>query len=164
VSDQLVVSDTSPLQYLHQVGYLHLLPALFGRVLVPPIVAAELGVGLQRGIDLPVLAVLPWVVQQAPTAPPTFPGSATLDPGEREAIALALELHCRILIDEWDGRRIARNLGLSHTGTLGVLVAGKRHGLVPTVAPVLDRLVEGGYRMDMAVRIEALRRAGEVSP
>lgn len=164
MSDQLVVSDTSPLQYLHQTGYLHLLPALFGRVLVPPVVAAELGVGLQRGLDLPVLATLSWVVQQAPAAPPTFPGSATLDPGEREAIALALELHCHILIDEWDGRRIARKLGLGHTGTLGVLVAGKRRGLVPTVAPVLDRLVECGYRMDLAVRTEALRRAGETAP
>ena len=38
----VVVSDTSPLQYLHQSRTLDLLPQLFGRVIVPPAVIGEL--------------------------------------------------------------------------------------------------------------------------
>lgn len=38
----LVVADTSPLNYLVWIGLSDLLPALFGRVVVPPEVIAEL--------------------------------------------------------------------------------------------------------------------------
>jgi predicted nucleic acid-binding protein len=42
-----VISNTSPLQYLHQVGLLHLLPALFGQVYVPDAVVLELEGGFK---------------------------------------------------------------------------------------------------------------------
>jgi hypothetical protein len=48
-----VISNTSPLQYLHQVGLLDLLPALYTRVTVMEAVAAELEDGRAAGIDLP---------------------------------------------------------------------------------------------------------------
>jgi predicted nucleic acid-binding protein len=36
------ICNTSPLQYLHQLGWLEILPALTGRVIIPPAVADEL--------------------------------------------------------------------------------------------------------------------------
>lgn len=56
-----VVCNTSPLQYLHQTGLLRLLPALYGRVLVPEAVANEIRVGLKAGVNLPDLAELDWL-------------------------------------------------------------------------------------------------------
>jgi predicted nucleic acid-binding protein len=56
-----VICNTSPLQYLHQIGQLELLPALVSRVVVPTAVAEELAEGRRRGLDLPVPEVLPWV-------------------------------------------------------------------------------------------------------
>lgn len=44
-----VICDTSPLQYLHQIGLLYLLPSLFGTIQVPLAVAAEMGEGRRRG-------------------------------------------------------------------------------------------------------------------
>ena len=159
--ESVVVSDTSPIQYLHQAGQLALLPVLFGQIMVPPAVVAEVAEGVRQGLDLPNLGALTWIVQRHPDSVPNFPGSSDLDAGEREAIALALQLHCRILIDERAGREVARSLGIARTGTLGVLISAKKSGLIPSVAPLIDRIVQRGYRLNEAIRIEALRLAGE---
>lgn len=66
---------------------------------------------------------------------------ATLDPGEAEAIALALELQADlILIDERDGRSAAERAGLRVTGVLGVLLRAKSHGHVESVSQELEAL------------------------
>lgn len=59
--DRLVVSNTSPLLYLHQIGQLDLLRQLYGKVVVPGAVARELARGAQLGIDVPDLGRHPWV-------------------------------------------------------------------------------------------------------
>ncbi len=50
-----VVSNTTPLQYLHQVGRLDLLTRMYQRVIVPQAVADELRQGELQGIDVPDL-------------------------------------------------------------------------------------------------------------
>ncbi len=60
-----VIADTSPLQYLHQIGCLGLLADLFQRVIVPDGVAQEIQRGARQGVDLPDLGQLPWVLIQA---------------------------------------------------------------------------------------------------
>lgn len=66
---------------------------------------------------------------------------AGLDPGETEAIALALELHPdAVLMDERLGRRLAARHGLAVTGLLGFLVLAKHQKLIDAVAPVIQEL------------------------
>jgi hypothetical protein len=48
-----VICNTSPLQYLHQLELLHILPALAGRVTVPPAVLDEISAGQALGVNLP---------------------------------------------------------------------------------------------------------------
>jgi hypothetical protein len=55
------IANTSPLSYLHRAGILHVLPAIFGRVLVPSQVLTELSAGRERGYDLPEPLGLSWV-------------------------------------------------------------------------------------------------------
>jgi hypothetical protein len=77
-----VVADTSPLIALQQIGHLDLLQTLFGTVLIPSAVAAE-----ALSVDRPE-----WLIERPLTKPlPLEVTSADLEPGEREAIALALE-------------------------------------------------------------------------
>jgi predicted nucleic acid-binding protein len=65
----------------------------------------------------------------------------TLDPGESEAIALAIEIGAEaVLIDEADGRAVATALGLKPRGVLGILVDAKKLGLIPEVAPLIVQL------------------------
>ncbi|MET0623606.1 MAG: hypothetical protein ABW250_11550 [Pyrinomonadaceae bacterium] len=61
-----VISDTSPLQYLHQLGLLDLLPQLVGRVVVPQAVVDELEAGRALGHDLPDVTALGWVDVRVP--------------------------------------------------------------------------------------------------
>ena len=85
-----------------------------------------------------------------------------LDRGEAEVIALAQELNADLaIVDERLARHHARRLGLTLTGTLGVLLKAKELGFVPAVGPLIDQLRLGGIRLGDAVVAEALKLAGE---
>jgi predicted nucleic acid-binding protein len=125
----VIVDDTSPLNYLLQVEAIYLLPRLYGNVIIPGAVLAEL-----------LRDETPTVVRSRAASPPEWvttispskvgPDLADLDAGEREAIALALQVGAReILIDEWIGSVRARAKGLKTIGTLGVLLEGDKAGI-----------------------------------
>jgi hypothetical protein len=59
------ICDTSPLQYLHQIGFLHLLAEFYAETLIPPAVVSELERGKAIGVDLPDVRELPWLKIQA---------------------------------------------------------------------------------------------------
>ena len=66
-----------------------------------------------------------------------------LDPGEAEAIVLAIERKASILlVDERRGRRTATAAGLTVTGLLGVVARAKQAGLIISAKPVLDELIQ----------------------
>jgi len=127
----VVVADTSPLNYLIQIKCEPLLPALYGRVFVPVAVLRKLNQPGTPNIVRSWLQHLPeWMaVREVRSAPAQ--ALAALGPGEREAIQLALEESADLLlIDEKLGVRLARERGLTVTGTLGILVHAAQHGLV----------------------------------
>ncbi len=157
-----VISDTSPLQYLHQTDLLHLLPALYTRVIISPAVAGEIAHGRALGLALPDPGELAWIelrdVRQRP-APAMMRG---LGAGEADTLALGLESPgSLLLLDDRLARRRAGLLGLRFTGTLGVLLKAKQIGILGSVAPVLDRFLSLGFRVAPATRAATLRLAGE---
>src|SRR4029450_11574465 len=117
-----VVADASPLRYLILIGHVDLLPTLFTQIIIPRVVLNE----FQRAQTPPVvrrwMQYLPaWCVVRT-LQQPLATGLEVLGAGEREAIALAEELHADlVLIDEDKGRQICRSLGLRVTGRLGVV-------------------------------------------
>ncbi len=125
----IVVSDTSPIRALSQLNCLTLLSDLFGNVLVPPAVIAELERPRSR---LPPLSIqgLPFIRVQAPHDRTVVNELLiTLDPGEAEAIALALEVHADlVLVDEAAAREVTSRRGLVALGVLGVLLRQSRRG------------------------------------
>jgi len=160
---EAVISNTSPLQYLYQVGQLPLLAHLYQQVTIPPAVVQELAAGAARGVALPVLPEVAWLQVQAPSATQVWRVASTLGAGEREALALALETPTALLLDDGHARRFGRLLGLRMTGTVGVLARATREGLVPRLAPLLDRLDRLGFRLSAQARAMALTLVGEPS-
>ncbi|MEK7414236.1 MAG: DUF3368 domain-containing protein [Planctomycetota bacterium] len=156
---EVVIADTSPLLYLHRAHILHLLPSLYGHILVPPAVVAEIEAGQRGGFDIPHLPSLAWVEVRQPRS--VLPEHPKLHPGEREAIALALETGLRVLIDDQAGRVYLHERHHPFVGTLGVVVEAKRRGLIDRVAPYLDVIIEHGFWVDDAVRRRVLVLAGE---
>ncbi|MDI9390514.1 MAG: DUF3368 domain-containing protein [Synergistota bacterium] len=88
--------------------------------------------------------------------------SLDLGAGEREAIALALEVTADLVIlDDQQGRRVAYEKGLSITGTLGILIEARERGMIPSVRCELDRLIEAGMWIDEAFYHRILQEFGE---
>jgi len=66
-----------------------------------------------------------------------------LGAGEREAIALALEVMADLVIlDDQQGRHVARERGLPVTGTVGILIEARERRMIPSVRHELDHLIE----------------------
>ena len=84
-----------------------------------------------------------------------------LDPGEAQVLLAAKERGLVALIDERKGRREARRLGVEIVGTGAILVAAKRHGLITAVAPLLERIIQDGYRLSERLRRALLEQCGE---
>ena len=63
-----VFCNTSPLQYLHQLGLLPVLRRLAGRVIVPPAVVQELAAGRAQGLNVPDAANLDWIEVRLPSS------------------------------------------------------------------------------------------------
>src|SRR5947207_2297569 len=125
----IVVADTTPIRHLVVIEHEHLLPALYGRVLIPPAVAEELNHESTPDVVRAWLAMCPnWLEIQQPTR--VLTPEVDLDRGEQEAIALAEELAADLLlVDEWDARLEAERRHLRVVGTLRVLADGASRGL-----------------------------------
>jgi predicted nucleic acid-binding protein len=155
VTEVLAVLDSSPLIILHQIGRLELVQRLYDDFVAPPAVAREIE---------PSLGTLPpWVREHPPASIPDL--LLDLDPGEREAIAIAVQLAADVIVlDDLAARRAAFQLGLNLTGSAGLLVRARRRGLIEAVRPELDAMVANGLYIGRSLYRDVLEAAGELSP
>ena len=157
-----VISDTTPIQYLHQAGRLDLLRKLYSSISVPEGVVAELAAGRAQGVSLPDLDRHDWIQGQAAPHLGVLPLAADLGRGEREVLSLALERPGALaLLDDDLARHFAKHLEIAFTGTLGVLLKAKVAGHLDAVRPVLEHLQSLGFWLDPATRKAVLEIARE---
>jgi predicted nucleic acid-binding protein len=127
-----VVSDTGPLISFEKIeGGFSLLRRMVGSVLIPPHVYMELAAGFQADrsyFDHYGIADLVRIVE-APLPPAAADG---LDEGERYAISLALSQGIPLLIEERQGREVARQIGIHTSGSIGLLLAAWQDRLIST--------------------------------
>ena len=155
----IVVSDTSPINYLLLIGLLDILPELFGKVIIPSAVYVELCHPAAPQVVGDWVANLPdWV--EVRTVSHLDP-SLELGAGESEAITLAVLIKAdALLIDERKGRKEAVARGLVVSGTLNVIEAAAERGLID-LRQACTLLLQTNFRASTAVIQELLRRDAE---
>ena len=159
----IIVCNTSPISNLAAIRQLGLLQQLYGKIIIPPRVYQEI---LDSGVTDPgTIAVqsVDWIqILPVTNCDLLQTLKVNLDPGEAEAIALAVELKAdRLIIDERRGRNEAVKIGLRVTGLLGILLAAKQQGFVLEVRPILDDLIANGFCIREKLYAEVLLLAGE---
>lgn len=157
-----IVSNTSPLLNLAIIGQLALLCQQFGEIWVPPTVIEELRVeeGLPGSHAVREAMETGWLqVREVDDRALVKILQRDLDKGEAGAIALALQVKAeRILLDEREGRRVARSLGLEVTGVLGVLLRARQEGHLASLQEVMAQLRdEAGFRIGAELFADVLR-------
>jgi predicted nucleic acid-binding protein len=161
----LVIADAGPLIGLSRIGRLNLLHRLYGTVLMPPAVEAELCLAEPRpGVAPLIEAVTDGWLEVAPPSPSAdlLKLKLLLDAGEAEALELANQRGCRfVLMDDRRGRNIARHWNIPIAGTGAVLLAAKSGGLIHAVAPAIEELGAARYRLGPGLIAALLRKAGE---
>jgi len=153
----LVVADASPLVGLIKIGHVDVLAGLYGAVVIPPQVAAELA-DPRRPAEVRAFmaSAPPWLSVQAPSRLEVI---ADLDPGELEAISLAKELGADLLlIDEAKGREAAIALHIPTARTAAVLFDAASAGVLPDLKSAFDKLRATNFRVPGAVLDELLAR------
>lgn len=152
----IVISDTSPINYLILIDVIEILEKLFGSIVIPEAVFTELQ---HPKTPQPVrdwIANVPsWLeVKQADAS--LFTPTKRIGDGEREAIALAIELKAdAVLIDDRDGTQEARKQSLIAVGTVNVLERAAEKGLLD-LPEILDRLSQTSFRLPPSEIIEAM--------
>jgi predicted nucleic acid-binding protein len=148
----IVVSDTTPLRYLVVLGHLEILPRLFGSVHCPEAVIAECRQprapeALRTWAEAPPAWL---IVDQVGDIDVAL--RAAIDQGEAAAITLAQRLQAEvILIDEQDGRRLARARGFVTAGTLAILAQAGIRGWLDFPSTVSRLRTETNFRTTEAV-------------
>jgi predicted nucleic acid-binding protein len=149
---EIIISDTSCLIILKKINHLEILTKLYSKVWVTPEVLHEfgeelVGIEVRRASDNNLIQVF----------------SRMVDLGEASALALAIETKNSLLIlDDKKARKLAETLGLTTTGTLGVLLKAKRSGYIQSMTDVLTSLNTTDFRISDRIVKEILKEAGEL--
>lgn len=93
------------------------------------------------------------------------PEVASWELGDGESAALSWAAQNRgwtVIVDDRAGRRCGEALGISLTGTLGLLLLAKEEEHISEVEPVIDALVDAGLQASDALLETVLWQAGEL--
>ena len=161
------VSNSSPLIHLAAIGSFALLRDFFEEIRLPPAVWREVveeGRGRPGAEEVEQAAERGWLrVVALRDAALATSLKRTLDDGEAEAIALAVQekADC-VLLDESDARKAAEVQGLTKTGVIGLLIRAKRQGRIASLRERLSCLRdEAGFWIDDSLYQAALQAACE---
>ena len=150
---KIIISDTSCFIILSNIGELNLLYKLYGEIITTSTIAEEFGeqlpdwVKIQNVSDKLRLQIL----------------ELQIDKGESSAIALALETPKSILIlDDYKARKVAENLGLSFTGTIGIIIKAKLQNIIPSIKPIIEKIKQTNFRISAEIELQAYQEANEI--
>lgn len=148
-----IISDTSCFIILSKIEELDLLRKIYGQVITTTEIAEEFKQTLP---DWVIIETVSDKYRQRIL-------EMQIDKGESSAIALALETPESILIlDDDKARKVARNLDLTYTGTIGIIIKAKLNGIIPSIKPCLEKIKNTNFRVSVELELLALELAKEL--
>ena len=150
---KIIISDTSCFIILANIGEFDLLHKVQGQLATTHEIATEFGETLPEWVE--ILTVVDKSKQLLL--------EMQIDKGESSAIALAIETpNSTVIIDDYKARKIAEKLGLTYTGTMGVIIKAKLLGIIPSIKPLLNRIKQTDFRLSADIELQALKEAKEI--
>lgn len=133
---EMVIVDTSVLIALEKIDLLQILCKIYKEIILPDAVVKEFGnINIDchsvRKVESKLITILM--------------GDLNLGRGESEVIAYAYETRCKALIDDLKARRVADDLGLSFSGSIGVLLKAGKLGLIDSALKKTQELKDKGF-------------------
>ena len=154
-----VVCDTGPLIHLSEAQAIYLLRAA-GDILIPPAVATELKGNLSKW-KLPDWIQIQPLDMQSNAQAKTWIQNHLVDPGEAEAIGLALQKQSDwLLTDDAKARQFAEGLGLEAHGSIGLLLWAIASGHLESREQAYHRL-DGLKHSSLWISERVLHQAAE---
>lgn len=133
---KVVIADTSYLIIFDSIDSLEILEKSYDEIITTPEVADEFGKSLPRWIKIE--SVVDKKYQKLI--------EDQLDIGESSAIVLAVEKkNITVILDDLKARKLARQLGLRITGTLGIISRAKEIGVINKVKPFVEKLKKSNF-------------------
>ncbi len=149
---ETIISDTSCLIVLSNIGELDLLRRLYASITTTDVVANEFGQELPDWIS----------IKLAENQQYQRILELQVDRGEASAIALAIESEsCLLIVDDNKARRVALRLGIVITGTIGIIIKAKLNGVIPSIKPYLEKITNTDFRLSEDLIKFACLQAGE---
>jgi len=159
----VIVVNASPIiALIAGIGDLSLLDRLYDRVVVPLEVCNEITADNHLHFGADIFASANWIEKPDGNIKISLLLLNLLDIGEAAVIQTAMNMGIGLVcIDDAAGRRVARLNGLDITGSMGILLRGKKLGHVPFLKPVLDSMINRGIWISRELYVKVLDEAGE---
>lgn len=157
-----VIVNSTPLIVLCGIGQLDILRQLYHEIFIPTAVYREV-TAVEDSACVQVKTAEKWIhVEQIQDDTDKRMYKAKLHDGEVEVMILAQERKADlVIIDDNAAKKTAKYLGLTVTGTLGVLMKAKQQGVIEKLAPLLFEMKQNGFYIDSALEAIVLEQAGE---
>ena len=131
-----IISDASTIIALEKIDSLPLLCQIYSEVIIPEAVSNEIG-----NLSLKCFSIR----KVESTFIKLLIENLNLGKGEAEVIALAHLTGLKALIDDLKARKIAENMGLNISGTIGVLLKAEKLGLIESALTKVKDLKDKGF-------------------
>lgn len=143
-----IISNTSCLIVLDNIGMLDVLKELYGKVFITEEVSKEFGKTVPDWIEVRKVSDNKYLKLM----------KNFVDLGEASTIALAVETDdIVIILDDLKARKLAQKLNLKITGTIGVSVKARKRNIITSTQEVLNKLRNEGFRISDEIEKEFLK-------
>ncbi len=159
---QKTIVNSTPMIILSKIGMIEILHKLFGEITIPKAVYDE--VTFKSDIASRIIMENDWInIESVSSNVDRSMYKSKLHDGEVEVMILAQESFGDVLtiIDDNTAKKTAKYLGLTVTGTLGVLTLAKNKGYIDSLKEVVQLIKRNGFYISATVEEFVLKASGE---